>query len=188
MSWKSPNRASLFEREAEVHDLDAPLDRPLECGGEGRALSLEVGAEDANGDDLRLRRETDDDAGAGRAVAEQVDGVVGDDRRLLPAQVDGKALDEPTVDGWMVALDAAVDDRDPYPAAGRTAPRPVPIDRPDDARYALLARDRAGRERLGPGGELVLLDLGGHRLSAGARACARCGWSLPDRRRPAGWR
>ena len=71
----------------------------------------------------------------------EVAGVVGDDGRLLAAQVDGKALDEPTTDGWMVALDAAVDDRHPYPAAGRIAPRPVPIDRPDDARYALLARD-----------------------------------------------
>ena len=64
-------------REAEVHDRRPALDRPVEAAGEGQALAAVVGPEHADADQLRLRGQGMDDAGAGGPVAHRVDRLVG---------------------------------------------------------------------------------------------------------------
>ena len=87
------------------------LDGPLEAGREGRALAPQVGAQDADRDELDLRRQAQDDAAAGGAVAEEVVALVRDDVRLaLAVELDGDALDDTAAEGGMAALEAAVED------------------------------------------------------------------------------
>ena len=73
------------------------LDGPFEPGQECGALAAQVGAEDAHRVQLDLGRQADDDAGAGRGVAVQVDRLVGHDGRLVVDDLDGHRLDQPAV-------------------------------------------------------------------------------------------
>ena len=100
--------------------------------------------------------------------------VVGDDRRLLPAQVDGEALDQAAADGRVVALDAAVDDRDPHPRPVAPPRRPVAVElRMAPAGCAPGAPPSPGRTAR-TRRKLVLL-ISGAIGCVGGRACAVAG-------------
>ena len=68
--------------------MHALLDGPLEAGEEGRALAAQVGTEHSHRVELDVGREAEDDAGARRGVAVQVDRLVGHDRRLVIDDLD----------------------------------------------------------------------------------------------------
>src|SRR3954469_15860765 len=159
-------------RQAQVHDLHASLDGPLEAGQERHALAAQVGAQDAHRDDVDLGRQADDDAGARGAMAEQVDRLVRHDLRLVIDDFDGDAFNQPSGKTRVAALDAAVEDGDGHAGPGRAAPRPLAV----DARYARQPGQLGPRvlhEGLRPRGQLLVGHIaGGQTLRRPREACA----------------
>src|SRR5439155_23719808 len=86
-----------------------------------------AGAEHPHADELAVRRERANHAGARGAVTGDVALAVRLDDRLVSVQPDrDRLLHRP--DGWVIELDAAVQDAHAYACTRRASPGPVPRD------------------------------------------------------------
>ncbi len=104
--------------------------------------ALQVRAQDADGEELHLRRQIHHHAGAGRAVSEQVTGLVRHHDRLTLIQLDGHALAHATPEARVPGLHAAVDDAHGHALAGGTVEGPPTIDAVESAKSARGPRAR----------------------------------------------
>src|SRR5689334_15808844 len=95
---------ALPHREAQVEQLEALLERPVQAGSQRVERAVDVRAEHADADELDVGGERPDDAGARGAVARGVSAVVDDAELTVVVALDSHGTLHGT-DERMVALD-----------------------------------------------------------------------------------